>query len=219
MDDGASGTYHRFKDGHDLINAIPEGIKHHGFVNGILQVFQHLLRDSFGKTGIPLPGSTSLGDTIAKSIGQEGGITNLIKPRDLSRYAGLRMTDIAATGSTSLMLWGYRKFKKYESDSIQAHKLSIISHGVCFFAVAAMTSLGVMPLQNASGRSFLNHVSLVAMLKSSIQLHMANRKLKKEIDKMDSEIEKMLDGLEQSSSESFVTDFDNDLQNLSKAFL
>jgi hypothetical protein len=125
------------------------------------------------------------------------------------------MTDIAATGSTSLMLWGYCKFKKYESDSIQAHKLSIISHGVCFFAVAAMTSLGV----NISDRSFLNHVSLVAMLKSSVQLHIANRRLKKEIDKTDSEIEKMLDGLEQSSSESFVTDFDNDLQNLSKAFL
>jgi hypothetical protein len=213
MDGGASGPLHRFADGHDLVTA-PEGIKQLGLVQGIIQVFQHLLRDSFGKTGIPLPGSTTIGDSIASTLGHEGGITDIIRPRDLSRYTGVRMTDVAATGSTSLMLWGYRKFRKYDAGSIQDCKLAIISHGVCFLAVASMAQMGI----KLPHRSFLNHVSLLAMMKNVIQLWRINRDMTKRIAKMNVEIEKSIAELQSSRKGAFRDDIDHDLRLMAKQY-
>jgi hypothetical protein len=218
MDGGASGPLHRFADGHDLLTALPEGVKQLGLVQGIIQVFQHLLRDSFGKTGIPLPGSTTIGDSIASTLGHEGGITKMIRPQDLSRYTGVRMTDVAATGSTSLMLWGYRKFRKYDAGGIQDCKLAIISHGVCFLAVASMAQMGIMPPQSLSGRSFLNHVSLLAMMKNVIQLWRINRAMTKRIAKMNVEIEKSIAELQSSRKDAFRDDIDHDLRLMAKHY-
>jgi hypothetical protein len=212
------GTYHRFVHGHDLLTALPGGVKQLGLVQGIIQVFQHLLRDSFGKTGIPLPGSTTIGDSIASTLGHEGGITDIIRPRDLSRYTGVRMTDVAATGSTSLMLWGYRKFRKYDAGGIQDCKLAIISHGVCFLAVASMAQMGIMPPQSLSGRSFLNHVSLLAMMKNVVQLWRINRDMTKRIAKMNVEIEKSIAELQSSRKDAFRDDIDHDLRLMAKHY-
>jgi len=212
------GAYHRFVHGHDLLTALPEGVKQLGLVQGIIQVFQHLLRDSFGKTGIPLLGSTTIGNSIASTLGHEGGIKDIIRPQDLSRYTGVRMTDVAATGSTSLMLWGYRKFRKYDAGGIQDCKLAIISHGVCFLAVASMAQMGIMPPQSLSGRSFLNHVSLLAMMKNVIQLWRINRNLSKRIAEMNIEIEKSIAELQSSRKDAFRDDIDHDLRLMAKHY-
>lgn len=177
MDAGAAGPYHRFVHGHDLFWALPEGIKSLGILPGISQVFQHLLRDVCGLTGIPLPGSTMFAESIAANMGIE--LRELVSPRDLSRYTGLRMTDVAATGTTSLLLWVYGKLRGIEGGSIRAAKLGILAHGFCFAGIAVASLIPGLAAV-AAHRSHLNYVSLVALAKNGLALSRATRTLRRE---------------------------------------
>lgn len=177
MDAGAAGPYHRFVHGHDLFWALPEGIKSLGILPGISQVFQHLLRDVCGLTGIPLPGSTMFAESIAANMGIE--LRELVSPRDLSRYAGLRMTDVAATGTTSLLLWVYGKLRGIEGGSIRAAKLGILAHGFCFAGIAVASLIPGLAAV-AAHRSHLNYLSLVALAKNGLALSRATRTLRRE---------------------------------------
>jgi hypothetical protein len=169
MDEGASGVYHRFLAGHDLVTALPKAIRTLGWLRGPVEVFQHLLTDTFGRTGIPLPGSTTIAAAIANHVGMKS-LSDLISGKNLSRYFGLRMTDVVATGTTSLLLWGYGKVRGVPEGSLRRPKLSLLGHGITFLAVAAMTAVPGLRLAFPF-RSHLNYVSLVAMAKNAWQLH------------------------------------------------
>lgn len=163
MDTGASGMYHRFCDGHDLLTALPVGVAKLGWVNGPLQVFQHLLTDSFGSTGIPLPGTDLMGQAVARIAGVSS-LTDLISPRDLSRYASFRMSDAVASSVTGFLLWLYSLARGIPKGSMRRPKIGVLAHGLCLVGVAACAAtpgLGhIVPF-----RSHLNYVSLVAMSK------------------------------------------------------
>lgn len=164
MDAGASGIYHRFCDGHDLVAALPAAASKLGWVRGPVQVFQHLLTDSFGATGIPLPGSSIVGSAVARVAGV-ANIGDLISPRDLSRYAALRMSDGVATGVTSLLLAIYANARGISEGSPRRAKLGVLAHGLCLVGVAACASVpGLMHL--VPFRSHINYVSLVALAKN-----------------------------------------------------
>lgn len=164
MDAGASGIYHRFCDGHDLLSALPVGVSKLGLVQGPIQVFQHLLTDSFGATGIPLPGSDIIGGAVARVAGVSS-INELISPRDLSRYAALRMSDGVATSVTSLLLWLYIKARRIPEGSIRRPKLGVLAHGLCVVGIAGCAAVpGLAHL--VPFRSHLNYVSLVALAKN-----------------------------------------------------
>lgn len=165
MDAGASGIYHRFCDGHDLISALPVGVSTLGWVRGPLQVFQHLLTDSFGATGIPLPGSDLVGSSVARVAGVSS-IKDLISPRDLSRYASLRMSDGVASGVTSLLLWIYTKVRGIPEGSMRRPKLGVLAHGLCLVGVAACAATPAL-MHLVPFRSHINYVSLAAVAKNA----------------------------------------------------
>jgi hypothetical protein len=178
MDAGASGIYHRFCDGHDLLVALPAGVKKLGWARGPLEVFQHLLTDSFGATGIPLPGSDFIGSAVAQLAGVSS-LTDLISARDLSRYTSLRMSDGAATGVTSLLLWLYGKTRGLPDGSMRRSKLGVLAHGLCLLGVAATAALpGLAHL--VPFRSHLNYVSLVALAKNALAWRAATQRLRDE---------------------------------------
>lgn len=180
MDAGASGIYHRFCDGHDLLSALPMGVSTLGWVRGPLQVFQHLLTDSFGATGIPLPGSDIVGSTVARVAGVSS-ISDLISPRDLSRYASLRMSDGVATGVTSLLLWIYTKVRRVPEGSMRRPKLGVLANGLCLVGVAACAAIpGLMHL--VPFRSHINYVSLAALATNAWSWHGLTKKLTAEND-------------------------------------
>lgn len=195
MDAGAQGMYHRFIHGHDLFWAIPEGMNQLGFLTGVKEVFQHLLRDAFGRTGIPLPGSTLIGDAVAQILGKHG-IADLIAPRDLSRYTGLQLADGVSTGTTSLLLWLYGKVRGIPSGSMRAARLAILAHGFCFVGVAMACAIPGLAMAFPY-RSHLNYVSLAAMGKNTVQLWMLDRQLQNENARRFTELEHQLSELEQ----------------------
>jgi hypothetical protein len=163
MDTGASGMYHRFCDGHDLLTALPAGVAKLGWVSGPLQVFQHLLTDSFGSTGIPLPGTDLIGQAVAR-VASVSSITDLISPKDLSRYASLRMSDAVASSVTGFLLWLYSLARGIPENSMRRPKLGVLAHGLCLVGVAAFAATPGLA-HMVPFRSHLNYVSLVAMSK------------------------------------------------------
>jgi hypothetical protein len=165
MDAGASGVYHRFCDGHDLLSAVPAGVANLGCIRGPLQVFQHLLTDSFGATGIPLPGSDALGSAIARIAGVSS-INDLVSPRDLSRYASLRMSDGVAAGATSLLLRLYVNGRTIPEGSMRRQKLGVLAHGLCLLGIAATAAIPGMG-HLVPFRSHVNYMSLAALVKNA----------------------------------------------------
>lgn len=184
---------------------------------GGMEVFQHPLRDSFGRTGIPLPGSTAVGDALAKHLG-ESGLSDLVAPRDLSRVAGLRMTDAVATGTTSLLLWGYGRTRGIESPSIRSAKLGILAHGLCSIAVAAVALVpalqAVVPY-----RSQVNYLSLAALTKNAVQLAQMTRRLRKgNLERFDV-LERELGALQRMSAGEVPAEIDREIRLLTDATL
>jgi hypothetical protein len=215
MDGGASGIYHRFVHGHDVFWAIPTGIQELGLIKGTLEVVQHLLRDSFGSTGIPMPGSTIIGESIAQFLGS-GSINDIFSPRDLSRYSSFRMTDVAATGTVALLLWLYRKIRKIDSDSIRFVKMAIIAHSLCFcgLAVAAL-----IPGLNAMipYRSHLNYVSLTAVLYNTYRLFRLSSELSdKNLEAIQS-IHKDIDRLSKMQAVDVAVEIDRGVEDIVKS--
>lgn len=193
MDAGSAGMYHRFMHGHDLFWALPTGISLLGFTKGIAGVFQHLLRDSCGMTGIPLPGSQLFGQKIAEAMGG-GGIKDLFSGRDLSRYAGFQMADGVSTASVSFMLWVHEKAKGIDPDSIRSKKIAILAHGMCFSAIAiAAITPGLQTL--VPYRSHLNHASLLMMSKNVYQLWRLTQQLDRENQARFIDLERGMDEL------------------------
>lgn len=168
MDAGAAGAFHRFVDGHDLLWAAPNAVKELGLARGIVEVFQHLIRDSFGPTGVPLPGSSLLGDAVAEQLGGSR-LSDVIPAKDLSRYAAIRMTDGVATCTTSLLLWGYLAFRGINSDSSRACKLAILAHGLCSVGVGVIACAPGLQVA-AAGRSHVNYISIAAVARNAIKL-------------------------------------------------
>jgi len=176
------GMYHRYIFGHDLFQAMPIGINIEG-LTGVVRVFQHLLHDSFGLTGFPLPGSTLILEAVAKATGISG-ISDLIKNTDLAhsdlaRYSGVRAVDGLATVISAILLWGYHKWQKTPEYSMKRPKMAIIAYGLatCGVAIAA-TIPGIAAM--FPYRSHINYVCLTAMVKNSWQLNSMANKLKEE---------------------------------------
>lgn len=165
MDSGASGMYHRFCDGHDLLSALPRGASTLGWVRGPIEVFQHLLTDSFGATGVPLPGSDGIGRAVANLAGVSS-INDLLSPRDLSRYAAVRTSDAVATGATSLLLSLYMSVRGIPEGSMRRPKLGVLAHGLCLVGVAACAAVPRL-MHLVPYRSHVNYVSLMALGKNA----------------------------------------------------
>ena len=180
MDSGPGGAYHRFSGGHDLCEEVFKvmfkGAGENGYIIGLKEVFQHLLRDSFGKTGIPIPGSTVFINFLNDKISTEG-VSSFISKGELSKYAGFRMSDIGASGIVSLLLFAYRKIYQIPSNSINSSKLSILAHGICASAIA-LASVAGLPMPTIAQRSHINYISLTAMGYNTFQLYLQLNQLK-----------------------------------------
>ena len=151
--DASKGKFHRFDGSHDPLNALPTGIRELGLVRGSLEVSQHLLTDAFGVTGIPLPGSHALAGHLDQGT--------------LSRYAALRLSDVAASGTTSLLLWLYFEKEQISESSMRRPQMALLAHSTCLAATFLSTALlGI----GAAARSSLNYVSIGSMLHSYWQV-------------------------------------------------
>lgn len=147
--DASKGKFHRFDGSHDLLNALPNGIMKLGLVRGSLEVSQHLLTDAFGVTGIPIPGSHALAGHLDPGI--------------LSRYAAFRLSDVAASGTTSFLLWLYFKQENIPESSMRRSQMALLAHSTCLAATFLSTALLGFA---AAVRSHLNFVSLGAMIQN-----------------------------------------------------
>ncbi|HEY6722624.1 MAG TPA: hypothetical protein VI197_01295 [Polyangiaceae bacterium] len=209
MDAGAKGVFHRFQDGHDLLTAVPEGVRALGWVRGPLEVFQHLLRDSFGGTGVPLPGS----DLIGKSFASLGGahVSEFLSPHELSKYAAFRMTDTVATGTTAALVSIYAAARKIPAGSMRLPQLGMLAHGLCFLGIAACSTIpGVQLL--AARRSHLNYVSLLAVAKHAWVWHGMTNRLRLENDDGSERIRATREQLEVRRADLTVDAMDDQLR-------
>lgn len=210
MDAGARGIFHRFRDGHDLLVALPQGVRELGWVRGPLEVFQHLLRDSFGGTGIPMPGSELIGRAY-ESLSGSRFLDDLVSPKDLSRYAAFRMTDAAATGITAMLLSTYAAARGIPKGSMRRPQLGVLAHGLCFVGIAACATIpGVQLL--AARRSHLNYISLLALAKHAWAWRGLASHLQSENDEGFALIRDGTAQLEAYRGNSFVDDVDNQLR-------
>ncbi|MEZ7892679.1 MAG: hypothetical protein QMC67_13120 [Candidatus Wallbacteria bacterium] len=200
----AGGAFHRFIEGHDILSILPEMVSEYGCISGVFRTFQHLLTDSFGRTGIPIPGTNLFGDYIAKILGQKN-VTDIISPASLSHYSAFRMDDAVSTGATELLLWGYHKYNKTSECSLKKAQMGIIAHGVTTLAVliAAHTIPGAA--MTLRWRSWVNYTSLTALLKYCWNLNSAIIKLDKENDKDFKKIMNNLSELKALRNDSYNT--------------
>ena len=185
--DNAGGPYHRYKDPHDLFLALKEGVSMGLPVNKFIEIFQHLLRDSFGITGIPMPGSKYFGDMFATWLGNNE-ITDIINISNYSRYASFRMTDALSTGTTGLLNFMYRKYHKIERNDSRFVVFSTISYGVNF-----LTTISVFLVPGLRSkfpeRSRINYATLTAIIYNVIKLHSIN----KDLQQINSDLSKKID--------------------------
>lgn len=194
--DKHKGTYHRFVSGHDPLIAMFNGVSKEG-LKGIIRVFQHLLRDSCGITGIPVPGTTAFLKVISNFKGIS--VDQLIKESDfmhknLSEYTALRAEDGLSTALASGLLFGYNKLQDIPDHSMRKPKMAIITHGLITIGVIIATSIkGVAP--NFPKRSRINYFSLLAMGKNCLQLKLMINKISKanrrRLDKIESNLEEL----------------------------
>jgi len=193
MDVGARGVYHRFAHGHDLLWALPQGVRELGLFRGVIGVFQHLLRDSFGRTGIPLPGSTLFADAVTQHF--EGqGLDAIISPKHLSRFAGVRIVDGVSTGATSLLLWLYGQVRGIPTGSFRSARIAILAHGLCFVGVAIAALIPGLRA-NLPYRSHLNYISLTSLLYNAVQLQRLTAALTRENREQQAQLLQTLDTL------------------------
>lgn len=197
MDSGHKGTYHRYLSGHDLLSAFPKGVKE----GKVIEVFQHLLRDSCGVTGIPAIGSTEFLNMVAKLNNKEN-IDSLIKSidgishKDISQYTGVRMEDIGGSLSASVFLFGYNKLNKIPKHSMRKEKMAIITHGLITIGIMILVHIDKVKTFFPK-RSHINHVSLKLLIKNMVSLNFKANTLGKENKSLSKNIEARLENLKE----------------------
>lgn len=203
MDFGPKGAYHRYLSGHDLLTAFPKGIKE----SKVIEVFQHLLRDSCGATGIPAIGSTVFLNMVAKLNNKEN-IDSLIKSldgighKDISQYTGVRMEDIGGSLSASLLLFGYNKLNKIPKHSMRKEKMAIITHGLIIVGIMILVHIDKVKTFFPK-RSHINHVSLKLLVKNMLSLNFKANALGKENKRLSKNIENRLENLKEQYLNSY----------------
>lgn len=201
MDSPAGGMYHRYVSGHDLLTAVPKGLFVKGLV-GVKQVFQHLLTDSFGLTGVPVPGSTAFLELLGRLLGH-GGLEGLLKNTrlshsDLARYTGVRALDGFVAALLTALLWGYFKWQGVPRDSLRQPKMGLLAHGLCSVGLVGLTSIPFLaPL--FPFRSHINYISLLGVIKNVRRLNTMTEKMRLENKEAVLEIEQNISTLKKTT--------------------
>lgn len=155
--------FHRLFFGHDPLsikgdNPIILMLKQYGILSGTLQLFRHLIADTFSKQGLPLPAHSLLdytkmnGNTgnylvdLTKTLSKGADIGNL---EAFNHLFSIRMQDILSQGLTWGIITSYIKVRGVE-DKIKISQLKFSTYSISFFvnAVSGMTRTGGLPYMN-----------------------------------------------------------------------
>lgn len=204
LDIKKGGRYHRYIFGHDLAEALPLAINKQG-IKGVIKTFQHILKDSFGTTGVPFPGTSK----FLKFISNKNTINEFndfikasesISHKEISKYTGIRATDSVVSVSVGILLFLYNKINNIPVHSMRRPKMAIITHGLCTTGIALVSLfLSKFPLLKKKilpHRSKINYISFMAMLKNSWKLNSMVNKLHEENQTRLEEVENNLEKLQ-----------------------
>lgn len=180
--DRAEFGFHRLFFGHDPLsvghgdNPLILMINQHGFMKGSLQLFRHLVADTFSKQGLPIPGHSYL--DFAKANGKTGNYllemtkelnkgTDINNVEAFNHLFSIRMQDILSQGLTWGLITAYIKFRGI-TDEIRISQLKFSAYSVSFFvnSVSGMIRTGGLP--------YINWTTLGLMVKEGIYFFKLN---------------------------------------------
>lgn len=193
------GTYHRFRpDGkHDLLNlsGLITSIEQFGILKGTLKYIIHLSLDCCSQTGLPVPGTTNFLYWVRKTFGMK-----LFSLKDQSKFAAIRMGDIAQAGVTSGILALYCHYDKVPKDSLRNPQLSILSHGISIVG----STLVATQTNNPKMLSKISYPACTVFIKNCWSFYRKLNKITKESEKLDKQIDYLM-----STEPYFEIDFAN----------
>lgn len=140
--------FHRLMFGHDPFSLGHDNpflimTKQHGLLLGILQVFRHLISDTFSKQGLPIPGHSLLDRSVngkttnlLKEIAQSVGGDRMGASEAFSRMFTIRAQDIGAQGLVWASTQAYIHYRQIEAP-IRQRQYKILTYGTCFLANTA----------------------------------------------------------------------------------
>lgn len=165
--------FHRVLYGHDILSFGPDNpfyvlTKQHGLLRGTLQVFRHLIADTFSVQGLPIPGHSWLDYT------ENGKTTNVLKKISESvsingrqganeaffRMFTIKAQDIGAGGLVWATSKAYIHCRPIEDETRQ-RQFKILSYGTCFLANVAygLVTVGVPNINWIIFQAFLKEVA------------------------------------------------------------
>lgn len=154
--DNSYGLFHRLFWGHDILstnsdNPILLMIKSDGLLIGIIQVFRHLIADTFSKQGLPLPGSSYL-DYIRDDEKLSNALLNIVQEfatqngnksmaQEYYRHMfTIRAQDVMAQGLVYAAAKGYFKFRGIK-DQTRQRQYKVLSYSVNFITHALIGTI------------------------------------------------------------------------------
>ena len=189
--------FHRLLWGHDPLSLKKDNpfylmTKQNGLILGILQVFRHLVADTFSRQGLPLPGHS-----FFDFRGRNGKVTNVFKEltvkgtnsgrsgaiTEFNHLFTIRAQDIAAQG----LVWAVAKAYFHARDirdEVRQRQYKILSYSVNFFAHAAIGAI------KQAGVPYINWVTLSALVKEIGALFISSYKEVKLLENKTAEIVK-----------------------------
>lgn len=186
---------HRLFFGHDLLSVHSDNpllvmAKQHGVLKGVLQLFRHLIADTFSKQGLPLPGHSFLDFT--KANGKTGNYLveltkNLSSGTDVRHLEAfnhlftIRMQDVVSQGLAWAIITTYIMLRGIE-DKIRISQLKFCTYIISFFtnAVSGMIKTGGLP--------YINWVTLGLIIKEGINFFKLNYQEIRQLEAKTSEI-------------------------------
>lgn len=164
----AKPPYHRVLWGHDPFSWPKKGdnpfvvlVKQHGFLRGIVQVFRHLLADTFSKQGLPIPFHSYLDVRRLGKHGEEKLSNWLIEiaeqanrsvgakvphPQVFSRLFAIHMQEILSAGLTWALCVAYLRARDLQ-DEIRGSQFRALAFATNFLthAIIGMVRTGGVP--------------------------------------------------------------------------
>lgn len=112
--DKDKGRGHRFKHGHDILNPfevkwenyLPNGAQA-SFLKKMTPWLRHLAQDSFSREGLPLPGSSYIGNLIEAISGESDGVRKVLNYNQYKVFGTLKARDFVGMTAVPLLIKAY----------------------------------------------------------------------------------------------------------------
>lgn len=180
---------HRLLWGHDILSLNKDNpfyllVKQHGILQGVLQVFRHLIADTFSTQGLPLPGHSYF-----DYIKDNGKTSNLLSKlstdmvnndkiesnKNFQHLFTIRAQDVASQG----LVWASSKAYFYArgiEDSTRMRQYKVLSYGTNFFAHAIIGTI------RQNGIPYINWPALSGVIKEIAGLYIDSYKEIKQLE-------------------------------------